>query len=157
MARIIYLLILVMFTPWHIVQSDEDIGYKYYQKGDYEKALSVWKKELSLGKKETMYNIGLLYFFGKGVKQDLSLAFEYCKKAALMGSARAQNNIAYMYIEGLGTKKNYVAAYAWSEIAIENGYNSQKIKDDASIHLTPAMRYDADEIINNLRKEIRYD
>ena len=157
MARIIYLLILVMFMPWHIVQSDEDIGYKYYQKGDYEKALSVWKKELSLGKKETMYNIGLLYFFGKGVKQDLSLAFEYCKKAALMGSARAQNNIAYMYIEGLGTKKNYVAAYAWSEIAIENGYNSQKIKDDASIHLTPAMRYDADEIINNLRKEIRYD
>ena len=62
MARIIYLLILVMFMPWHIAQSDEDIGYKYYQKGDYEKALSVWKKELSLGKKETIYNIGLLYF-----------------------------------------------------------------------------------------------
>tara|TARA_A100001388_G_C28702977_1_gene467143 strand:+ start:29 stop:463 length:435 start_codon:yes stop_codon:yes gene_type:complete len=143
--------------PWHIAQSDEDIGYKYYQKGDYEKALSVWKKELSLGKKETIYNIGLLYFFGKGVKQDLSIAFEYCQKAALMGSARAQNNIAYMYIEGLGTEKNYVAAYAWSKIAIENGYNSQKIKDDASIHLTPAMRYDAGKIINNLRKEIRYD
>ena len=52
MARIIYLLILVMFMPWHIAQSDEDIGYKYYQKGDYEKALSVWKKELSLGKKK---------------------------------------------------------------------------------------------------------
>ena len=157
MARIIYLLILAMFMPWHIAQSDEDIGYKYYQKGDYEKALSVWKKELSLGKKETIYNIGLLYFFGKGVKQDLSIAFEYCQKAALMGSARAQNNIAYMYIEGLGTEKNYVAAYAWSKIAIENGYNSQKIKDDASIHLTPAMRYDAGKIINNLRKEIRYD
>ena len=48
-------------------------------------------------------------------------------------------------------------ADAWSKIAIENGYNSQKIKDDASIHLTPAMRYDAGKIINNLRKEIRYD
>ena len=44
-----------------------------------------------------------------------------------------------------------------AKIAIENGYNSQKIKDDASIHLTPAMRYDAGKIINNLRKEIRYD
>ena len=67
------------------------------------------------------------------------------------------NNLAYMYMRGLGTKKNYMSAYAWSEIAIENGYNSKKLRDDASMHLTPAMHYDVHKFINQLKKEIKRD
>ncbi len=156
MGKIIFLLILI-FTPFELSRAGEDIGFKYYQKGDYNKALQIWQKELNQGKKEAMYNIGLLYFFGKGVKQDFSIAFEFCQMAAMRGSSRAQNNLAYMYMKGLGVEKNYVTAYAWSKIAIENGYDSQKIRDDVSIHLTPAMQYDADNIAHKLREEIKYD
>ena len=88
---------------------------------------------------------------------NLPLAFDYCKKAAYQGSARAQNNLAYMYMEGLGTKKDLVSAYAWSKIAIENGYNSHKLRDNVSMHLTPAMLYDADIYILKLKKGMHND
>jgi TPR repeat protein len=45
------------------VLGDSDIGYKYYQKGNYEKALKIWTVEAEEGNKEAFYNIGLLFFF----------------------------------------------------------------------------------------------
>ncbi len=142
MAKVFLLVLLILLSPSSDVLAYDDIGYKYYLKGDYQKALKVWTKELNEGKREAMYNIA---------------SYEYCKKAAYKGSARAMNNLAYMYMRGLGTKKNYMSAYAWSEIAIENGYNSKKLRDDASMHLTPAMHYDVHKFINQLKKEIKRD
>ena len=127
MAKLLLLLLLTLLNPINDVLASNDIGYKYYLEGDYQKALKVWTKELNEGKREAMYNIALLYYFGKGVEKNLPLAYEYCKKAAYKGSARAMNNLAYMYMKGLGTKKNYMSAYAWSEIAIENGYEFFKL------------------------------
>ena len=156
MTRIIYLLILITI-PLSNIQSNDDIGYKYYQKGQYDKALEIWREEVTKGRKEAVYNIGLLYFFGKGVEKNIPLAFDYCRRAALMGSARAQNNLAFMYMNGLGTKKNLLAAYAWSVIALENGYNSQSIRDSARMHFTPAMQQGADELIDKIKKKINYE
>ena len=51
MPRIIYLLILITI-PLTSIQSNDDIGYKYYQKGQYNKALEVWQKEAADGEKE---------------------------------------------------------------------------------------------------------
>ena len=155
MAKL-FLLVLILLNPISDLHAD-DIGYKHYLKGNYGKALKIWKQEVGEGKREAMYNIALLYFFGKGVEKNLPLAYEYCKRAAYSGSARAMNNLAYMYMRGLGTEKDYMSAYAWSEIAIENGYNSKKLKDNASMHLTPAMHYDVHKFISKLKKEIRRD
>jgi len=157
MAKLLLLVLLTLLSPINDVLASDDIGYKHYLKGEYEKALKVWRQELNEGKREAMYNIALLYFFGKGVEKNLPLAYEYCKKAAYKGSARAMNNLAYMYIKGFGTNKDYMSAYAWSEIAIENGYDSKKLKDDASMHLTPSMHYDVHKFINELKKEIKRD
>ena len=157
MAKLFLLALLILINLTSDVLASDDIGYKHYLKGEYEKALKVWTQEVSQGKSEAMYNIALLYFFGRGVERNLPLAYEYCKKAAYRGSARAMNNLAYMYMRGLGTEKDYMSAYAWSEIAIENGYNSKKLRDDASMHLTPAMHYDVHKFINELKKEIKRD
>ena len=134
--------------------ANNDIGYKYYQKGNYEKALKIWTVEADEGNKEAFYNIGLLYFFGNGVEKNLPLAFEYCQKAAFMGSPRAQNNLAFMYIKGLGVKKSYIDSYVWATVAIKYGYNSQLIRDDARIQLTPAMLRDARKLITDIIKDI---
>ena len=136
------------------IVADNDIGYKYYQKGNYEKALKIWAVEAEEGNKEAFYNIGLLYFFGNGVQKNLPLAFEYCQKAAFMGSPRAQNNLAFMYIKGLGVKKSYIDSYVWASIAIKHGYNSQLIRDDARIQLTPAMLRDARKLFTDIIKDI---
>ena len=157
MTKIIFLVVLILINAGVSAHADNDEGYKHYLKGNYDKALIIWKKEIDQGKKEAFYNIGLLYFFGKGVEKNLPLAFDYCKKAAFRGSARAQNNLAYMFMEGLGTKKDLISAYAWSKIAIENGYKSHKIRDNVSMHLTPAMQYDAEIFILKLKKGIYND
>ena len=136
------------------IVADNDIGYKYYQKGNYEKALKIWAVEAEEGNKEAFYNIGLLYFFGNGVQKNLPLAFEYCQKAAFMGSPRAQNNLAFMYIKGMGVKKSYIDSYVWASIAIKHGYNSQLIRDDARIQLTPAMLRDARKLFTDIIKDI---
>jgi hypothetical protein len=55
----------------------------------------------------------------------------------------------------MGTNKDYVNSYAWSLIAIKHGYNSQGIKDNAKMHLTPAMLTDAERLANKMIKEIK--
>ena len=62
MPRIIYLLILITI-PLSNIQSNDDIGYKYYQKGQYDKALEVWREEVTKGEEEALYNIGLFILF----------------------------------------------------------------------------------------------
>tara|TARA_B100001057_G_scaffold38057_1_gene34321 strand:+ start:189 stop:659 length:471 start_codon:yes stop_codon:yes gene_type:complete len=154
MVKKLYLAIIICLT-FSIPTLSDDIGFKYYEKGLYDKAFKIWSKEIKQGNKEAMYNMGLLYYFGQGVDQDLNLAFKYCEKAAFKGSARAQNNIAFMHMKGIGTKKSYIRAYAWSLIAIENGYNSHGIRDDARVNLTPAMLSDANRLNTRINKEIQ--
>ena len=154
MVKLFYLVLISIMSISTNLLADNDIGYKYYQKGNYEKALKIWTVEADEGNKEAFYNIGLLYFFGNGVEKNLPLAFEYCQKAAFMGSPRAQNNLAFMYIKGLGVEKSYINSYAWATVAIKHGYNSQLIRDDARIQLTPAMLRDARKLFTDIIKDI---
>ena len=154
MVKLFYLVLISIMSISTNVLGDIDIGYKYYQKGNYEKALKIWTVEAEEGNKEAFYNIGLLYFFGNGVEKNLPLAFGYCQKAAFMGSPRAQNNLAFMYIKGLGVEKSYIDSYVWASVAIKHGYNSQQIRDDARIHLTPAMLRDARKLLADIIKDI---
>ena len=108
MVKLFYLVLISIMSISTDVLSDNDIGYKYYQKGNYKKALKIWTVEAEEGNKEAIYNIGLLYFFGNGVEKNLPVAFEYCQKSAFMGSPRAQNNLAFMYNKGLGVEKSYI-------------------------------------------------
>ena len=154
MVKLFYLVLISIMSISTNVLGDIDIGYKYYQKGNYEKALKIWTVEAEEGNKEAFYNIGLLYFFGNGVEKNLPLAFGYCQKAAFMGSPRAQNNLAFMYIKGLGVEKSYIDSYVWASVAIKHGYNSQQIRDDARINLTPAMLRDARKLLTDIIKDI---
>ena len=149
------LILLVILSTISLSTLADDKGFTHFKKGEYSKALKILTEEADNGEVNAIYNIGLLYFFGNGVNKDLSIAYNYCKKAALKGLARAQNNLAYMYLNGMGTNKDYVNSYAWSLIAIKHGYNSQGIKDNAKMHLTPAMFTDAERLANKMMKEIK--
>ena len=140
MVKLFYLVFISIISIPTNVAADNDIGYKYYQKGNYEKAYEIWAVQAEEGNKEAFYNIGLLYFLGNGVEKNLSLAFEYCQKAAFMGSPRAQNNLAFMYIKGLGVEKSYVYSYVWASVAIKHGYNSHQIRDDARKLITDTIK-----------------
>ena len=62
-----------------------------------------------------------------------------------------------MYIEGMGVEKSFIASYAWASVAIKYGYNSQQIRDDARIRLSPAMLRDAEKLFFNIIRDITYE
>ena len=62
-----------------------DIGEKYYNEKDYEKALEYFQKAAEAGNAKAMNNIGNLYYDGLGVEQDEAKAEEWYAKAKAAG------------------------------------------------------------------------
>lgn len=83
-------------------------------------------KEAEDGDKELQYNLGKCY--EKGLKTDLSKAFEWVKKAAHQGYVLAQYDLATYYEHGLGVEKNNSQAFHWYSTAASEGYLEAKRK-----------------------------
>lgn len=55
-----------------------------------------------LGNADAQYNIGTMYFYGKGVSQDYVEAMRWYRMAADQGDSSAQNHIGSLYRNGWG-------------------------------------------------------
>jgi len=62
-----------------------------------------------------------MYFNGKGVRQNYSVAAKWFTQAANQGDADAQYKLGWMYDYGRGVDQNNIIAYMWWNIAIING------------------------------------
>ena len=67
------------------------------------------------------HNIGIAYYFGRGVKQDYSQAYNWIRKAAEQGDANAQYCLGALYSAGEGVDRDEVEAAAWLRKAAEQG------------------------------------
>jgi len=70
---------------------------------------------------DALYNLGILYDNGQGVKQDYSSAAKWYTKAAEQGHASAQYNLGVLYDNGQGVKQDYSSAAKWYTKAAEQG------------------------------------
>ena len=86
-----------------------------------ERMLYWYKKAADNGQKEAMNELGLLYFHGKGVKQNKAKAFEFFKKAANLGNGAAQINAALLYAWGEGLPHDKIKAYKNLKKALSQG------------------------------------
>jgi len=88
---------------------------------DY-KAGNYW---LELGAKQdhvwSLYNLGVNYQFGRGVKIDLKRSAELYLRAARLGMGPAQNNIGWNYYKSIGVKRSIPEAVFWITRAAEHG------------------------------------
>ena len=90
-----------------------------YNKKDYEKAYEL---AMSISDNPTaQYYLGLMFDYGRGVKQDYSEAKKWYRKAAEGGNASAMNALGFMYGNGLGVTRDYSEALKWFHKAIEGG------------------------------------
>ena len=85
----------------------------------YAVALDEFTPLAKRGHSKAQYQLGLLYRFGWGVKQDLVQAIHWYKRAADMGHAVASNNAGHMYRVGLGVKRNYKEAAKYFTKALD--------------------------------------
>jgi Sel1 repeat len=85
------------------------------------------------GSKSSMYNLGVRYGEGDGVKKNMELANQYYEEAAKRNYAPAQNNLGWSYREGLGVKKNTAIAIYWFRLsALQN--NSLALQNLAEMY-----------------------
>lgn len=102
-------------------------GFDAYRAGRYDLAIKYWlplaqSVDISKDNADAMYNMGLLYMNGQGVKKDFKLAKKWFKRAAFYGSADAAYNLGTMYLGqkfGFPSKKD---ALYWFKQAAEYGH-----------------------------------
>jgi uncharacterized protein len=73
------------------------------------------------GNARAEFDLGLIYYKGKGVPQDYAEAAGWYRKAAEQGYAKAQSNLGDLYFRGLGVPRNYSMAVYWSQKAADQG------------------------------------
>ena len=77
---------------------------------------------------QAQYNLGVMYFNGKGVEKDYSNSIKWWNLAADQGNDKAQYILGVMYEEGKGVKKNLKTAKTWFQLASNQGLAKAKEK-----------------------------
>ncbi|MEL6413073.1 MAG: tetratricopeptide repeat protein, partial [Bacteroidota bacterium] len=97
------------------------LGRALHFQGKYEEAVAAWVKAAAQGRADAQYNLGDMYYYGRGVAQSYKQAVVWYEKAANQGYADAQNNLGWMYIKGRGVEQDNEEAVKWYHKAAEQG------------------------------------
>ena len=121
---------------------------------DIHRALSWYGKAVEQHSTVAAYNIGQIYYHGKGIPVDYAQAHKWFLKAAHAGYAPAQYNLSDMYYNGLGVKQDWIQAYAWlaTSKAADNNPSALKLQDTLIIEFTPEQLNQANNLANNYKK-----
>lgn len=84
-----------------------------YNNHDYKKAIELHEKSISNGNIESNIQLGYMYFYGEGVKQDKQKGFDYLLTAAKGDIVDAQVFIGNAYENGYQVKKDFKKAAEW--------------------------------------------
>ena len=105
---------------------------------DFKAAAEFFEKAAVVGHKNAQYNLGILYYTGKGVDKNLRKAFSWFQKAAQQGHTLAEFNLGYLYYSGAGVAKNDVLAYRlFSAAAAKGNTKAIKARDTLAKSLPP--------------------
>lgn len=108
------------------------IAYTYDLLKDYVNAEIYYLKSIDENEeKVSMWNLGLIYEYGKGkINKNNKKAFDLYLKAARLNYKDAYSKVSYMYQYGIGTKKDLQKARIWKN-KLKNG--SSKLNMDKEI------------------------
>ena len=94
---------------------------------------------------EAQFNLGYLYYIGKGVAQDYAEAANWYRRAADQGFVSAMYNLGFSYQNGQGVPQDDVLAHMWFDLAAsrsagwkEMREEAMKARDDIASRMTPA-------------------
>ncbi len=82
--------------------------------------LKLYLQQAANGDADAMYRLGKIYSYGRGVKQNLTVAFDWFLKAAQAGHAYAQYETASLRYGGRDVSKDMDIVMHWLKIAADN-------------------------------------
>ncbi len=93
-------------------------GLRAFKARNYQQAMAYWKPLTEKHDPDALYNIGLLYMKGLGVKKDYRAAKHWFQQAAKYGSVDAAYNLGVMYKKRrFGYPSSKDALYWWRQAA----------------------------------------
>jgi TPR repeat protein len=101
---------------------DADAANAAYQKGDYATALRLLRPLADRGDVRAQSTLGLMYYHGRGVRQDNLEAIKWFRPAAEQGDERAQFHLGFMYAEGQVLPQDFAEAAKWYRLSADQGY-----------------------------------
>ena len=139
--RILAIIIAAMLgvtLPQASEAQDFDRGVSAYNDGDYPTALREFRLLAEQGDALAQYNLGGMYYNGRGVPQNYAEAARLYRLAAEQGNALAQFNLGVMYGNGQGLPQNYQLAYMWFNLAAGKGIEgAASVRDWVAGNMTP--------------------
>ena len=85
---------------------------------DLRKAANFYKLAANAGNLDGLYDLGIMYMHGEGVKKNKQKGLDLLKRAARMGLSEAQTLLGIIYETGhLGFRRNKFAALKWYRLA----------------------------------------
>ena len=97
-------------------------GATAYNNKNYAVALKEVAPLAKAGNADAQHLLGLMYYMGRGVKQDYKQALAWHRKAALQGKADAQYVVGAMYYTGNAVIQDHKQAVGWFRKAADQGH-----------------------------------
>jgi TPR repeat protein len=101
-----------------------------------DEAVKWYRKAAESGSAAAELNLGLAYFNGTAIRQDLAEAVKWFRKSAAHGSGAACDQLGRAYQNGAGVARDDHVARNWYQLAISSGYR-QAEQDLASLNSVP--------------------
>ena len=80
------------------------------------------RKAADQGRVDGQFDLGIVYYLGKGVPEDHREAAKWFRRAAEQGDARAQTNLGVMYSKGEGVPEDHRESVKWYRKAAKQGF-----------------------------------
>ena len=110
------------YTAWADTPEQQfQQGLEATARDDYQTAFKLWLPLAEQGYSSAQYNLGVMYQYGRGVKQDDFEAVKWFSKAADQGNENAQFMLGMSYLLGKGVQVNKFLAKEWLGKACDNG------------------------------------
>ena len=119
MKYLLIAFILFLINSSNSFSTDFKKGVDAYKKQDYKTAIMNWMPLAKQGHILAQYNIGRMFYLGKGFQKDYNEAFKWFETPAKRGYSDAQVFIGNLYERGHGITKNFTVAAKWFKLAAE--------------------------------------
>ncbi|WP_224985036.1 tetratricopeptide repeat protein [Geomonas agri] len=100
--------------------ADYRIGMGAYRVKDYKWAMKEFKADQK--NPNSLYNLGIMYYKGEGVKADHNQGIEWIRKAAEKGHVQAQFLLGTFYDSGKDLAQDRATAAQWYRKAAKKGH-----------------------------------
>jgi len=134
-------------------------GMKHYKPDDVAAAVRESKPLAEQGNADAQFNLGSLYYQGRGVPQDYSEAVRWMRKAAEQGHVFAQATLGSIHAEGVQgvIQKDYPQALMWFVFAAAQGdIEAMELRDAMASRMTPTQIAEAQKLAREFKPQDVY-